>query len=184
MLKVSNRDTRHSDAEERFALHLFNGLVQPGRPINTFRMGRSEFVPVVLLLVLPAAFFVLGIRTPSGDQVNRWINGFTRAFKRSAVSSPRPGVLVVTANATHQFDVTAIVEPRGYAAYCERTTKQGMDRLRTAPGQFKLVVVDGAIPGSSAMVRTIKQAWPDKPVIVVRGPRQPASLARSLLNLL
>ncbi|HYW47300.1 MAG TPA: hypothetical protein VE959_30815 [Bryobacteraceae bacterium] len=59
-----------------------------------------------------------------------------------------------------------------------------MNRLQTAPGQYRIVVIDGAIPGSGATARQIKVSWPEKHVIVLTGPRQPAMLAQSLLLVL
>jgi CheY-like chemotaxis protein len=184
MLKSSNPGKWQRDGADRLSLELFNGLVHQGRPFDTSSRGPSELIAVALLLVLPAAFFVMGLGRQPGNQVGRWVDRVAVVFRRPAAPTPQQGVLVVTANAVNQFDVTATVGPRGYAAYCERTAKQGMDRLRAAPGQFKIVVVDGDLPGSNAMVRTIRQSWPDKYVIVLTGPRKPASLAQSLLNLL
>ena len=167
-----------------FAVPVTAGLEHPGRRAGSLGKGLTDFIGVVGLLALPFAFFVMGVGSASPVRVDMLVSRLADVVTRSVGSRSQRSVLVVTASAYREFDVAAIVEPRGYQACREQTAEQGLTRLRTAPGQFKVVVVDGALPGSSGIVRSIRRSWPDKPVILLNGPRQPAHLAQSLLNLL
>ncbi len=154
------------------------------RRIRRSYSGLCELILTLFLLAYPCVILLFGLNPNPGQQIRRVTDRCASLFRWSAAPASHGGVLVVTANESDQFDVAAIVGPRGYEALRESTAEQGIARLRDKPGEFKVVVVNGGLPGSGAMVRTIRQSWPDKHVILLTGPRQRVRLAQSLLNAL
>lgn len=129
---------------------------------------------IVTLMII--AGFDIGL-TESGRQM------VVSVLIPQAEAPVRPEVLVVAANRSDQLSVVTTCETRGYDVLLATNSKSGIEALGNATKQpIRIVVVDPAMPNSSAVLRRVKSTFPKARIITVDRNHSAVYLARQLLN--
>lgn len=137
-------------------------------------MGKSLGMAAVALII--GAGLGIGF-TESGRQL------VTSVLNPQTETPARPEVLVVAANRSDQLSVITTVEARGYDVVLAGNIEAGIHALGYADEeQLRIVVIDPAMPNSSAILRCVKAAYPNTRIITVDPNHSAVNLARQLLN--
>jgi hypothetical protein len=176
------RGTCERENRRRAALALSLSDVRYRRPKANPKRGASDYLLVSLAVAMLVTSFTLGLTAWDAQTVWSFASRYLTRSQPPALRTA--GVLLVAANQAYGSEFRAIVEPRGYAVNWVKTADQGIRRVEQHPQEIGIVIIDGALPGSSAAARRISSAWPEKRVILLESPRRPGTLAQSLIDYL
>jgi CheY-like chemotaxis protein len=138
-------------------------------------------VAFILLMVV-----VLTASLMPADRINwsvRRIAGAVAVFG-PVTKTEHSEVLILSRQAGDRFAVAATLEPRGYTIHVVPTAEAALAELRRQTNGIGVVVVDETLPEARGTLAAARKLRPEACPVLLKGRREPAQVARILIDAL
>jgi CheY-like chemotaxis protein len=136
----------------------------------------------VAFILLMVAVFTASFIPKSRIDWSIWRAARAIALLGPAQGPDRPDVLILSRQADDRFAVTSTLAPRGYVIHVVTTAEAALAELRQQPSRIGIVVVDEALPETRKVLLAARKFCPEACPILLKGQREPAQIARILMD--
>jgi len=130
--------------------------------------------------------FAIAIHYAGSPSIYAAVDHFNRAINPLINPEPDPppdhDALVVTADHNTELTSVTTLSPRGFRPVIAGGAQDALRRVHAEGHAWKMVVVDAGLPGSAALMRTLRAELPAATLVEVQGRVGAQAVSRVLME--